>query len=45
MGGMALCTCRLSSPLASMSRTVWVSIFFEIPGKLRSSTPVRAVPP
>ena len=27
-----------------MSRRVWVSIFFEMPGRLRWSTPVRAHP-
>jgi hypothetical protein len=28
-----------------MSRSVWVSIFLEMPGRLRSRTPVRAQPP
>ena len=30
----------VTSPLPSISRSVWVSIFFEMPGRLRCSTPV-----
>ena len=44
-GGTVPCRCRLISPLPSISRNVWVSIFLETPGRLRCNTPLRAAPP
>src|ERR1700754_210186 len=44
VGGTVGSSSRLTRPLASSSRKVWLSIFFEMPGRLRSRTPERAEP-
>ena len=45
LGGTTGYAFRSISLSRSISRSVWVSIFFEHPGRLRARTPVRHVPP